>query len=137
MIEPGFFISFGIASDIRWSSRHEQSFDILDRGEGAGFRSHPSFLGGGVTFVDQTLDVHLAERDISVLIDARDRNRASSHHRSSRQFALLFEVFNHLVKSRCGNASWHPAVAIIRRATDGSRSAAAVPDGNVVLWRRL
>src|SRR5262249_31657919 len=128
---------FSIASDIRWSSRHEQSFDVLDRRESAGFGSHPRFLGWGIAFVNQTLHVDLAERDVSVLIDARDRNRAGGDHGSPCQFALLFEVFAHLIKRRGGNSAGHPAVAIIRRATDGSGCAAAVPDRNLILRRRL
>src|SRR5262249_61859710 len=113
MIKTGLFVSFGIASDIGWIPRHEQSFDVLDRGEGARFRSHPSFLGGGGAFVDQTLDVNLAERDVSVLIDARDRNRAGGDHGSSCPFALLFEIFYHLIKNCRGDSAGHPAVAII------------------------
>src|SRR5262245_45537103 len=137
MIETGFFVPFGIASDIRWSSRHEQSFDILDRGEGAGFGSHPRFLGWGIAFVNQTLHVDLAERHVTVLVDAGDRDGTGGDHRSSRQFALFFEVFHHFIKSRCGNASWHPAIAIVRGATDGSGRATAVPDRNIVLRRRF
>src|SRR5262245_10640675 len=131
MIETSCFVSFGIASDIGWSSSHEQSFDIFDRGEGAGFGSHPRFLGWSIAFVDQTLYVDLAERHVAVLVDAGDRNRTGSYHRPPRQFALLFEVFHHLVKSRCGNAAWHPAIAIVCCAAAGSRRAAAVPDRNV------
>src|SRR5215813_3487797 len=116
MIETGLFISFGIASDIRWSSRHEQSFDVLDRGEGARFRSHPSFLRGGVAFVDQTLDVNLAERDVSVLIDARDRNRAGGDHGSPCQFALLFEIFDHLINIRRGKSAEISALSLLRAA---------------------
>ena len=62
--------------------------------------SDPSFLGRGVAFVDQTLDVDFAERDVSVLIDAGDGDRAGGDHGSSRQLALLFEILDHLVKRR-------------------------------------
>src|SRR4029450_8898935 len=131
MIEPGLFVSFGIASDIRWSPRHEQALDVGDRGEGAGCGSHPSFLRRGVAFIDQTPNVHLAERDVSILIDAGDRDRAGGDHGSSRQLTLLFEVLDHLIKSSRGNPSGHPAVAVIRRPATGSRCATAVPNGRV------
>jgi hypothetical protein len=137
MIEAGFFVSFGIASDIRWSSRHEQPFDVRDRGEGAGCGSHPSFLRRGVAFIDQTLDVNLAERDVSVLIDAGYRDGAGGDHGSSRQLTLFFEVLDHLVKSSRGNTSWHPAIAVVRRPPAGSRCATAVPNRNVLARRRF
>src|SRR3990167_8780860 len=137
MIETGFFVSFGIASDIRRSSGHEQAFDVLYLGECAGCRLYPGLLAGGVAFVDQTLDVNLAERDVSLLIDAGDGDRAGGNHGPSRQLALLFEVLDHLIKSSSGNTSGHPAVAIIRRATAGSRCAAAIPNRNLFARRRL
>src|SRR5712692_1934001 len=137
MIKPGLLISLRVASDIRRRAGDEQAFDVLDLGEGAGCRFDPGFLARGVAFVDQAFDVDLAERDVSVLIDAGDGDRASGNHGPSRQLALLFEVLDHLVESRRGNTSGHPAVAVIRRAAAGCRRAAAVPNRNLFARRRF
>src|SRR5678815_5542311 len=112
VIEAGLFVAFGIASDIRRSSCHQQTFDVCDRGECAGRWSHPSFFGRSVAFIDQTLDVNLAERDVAVLIEAGDGDGAGGDHGSSRKLALLFEVLDHLVKRGRGYTSGHPAVAV-------------------------
>src|SRR3990170_8625954 len=137
MIETGFFVSFGIASNIRRSSGHEQAFDVLYLGECAGCRLYPGLLAGGVAFVDQTLDVNLAERDVSLLVDAGDGDRAGGDHGPSRQLALLFEILDHLIKSSRGNTSRHPAVAVVRRAAAGSRRSAPVPNRNLFARRRF
>jgi hypothetical protein len=80
VIKAGFFVAFGIARDVRRSARHQQPFDIFNRRKGAGFRFNPSFLARGIAFVDQAFDVNLAERDVSILIDTGDRDRAGSDH---------------------------------------------------------
>jgi len=59
----------------------------------------PKFSWRGVAFVDQTLDVNLAQRDVSVLIDAGDgiapvvtMGRPASLHCSSRYLTILLNV---------------------------------------------
>src|SRR3989304_4153914 len=90
-------------------------------------------LGQGgllVSFVDQTLNIDLAEGIIFVLSDPRDRNRTRCHHGFTGLSGLFFEVLNHFVKGSCRYASRHPAVAVIHRASAGRRCATAVPNWN-------